>query len=192
MTLLTDILGLQGKRHQVFVSYHHSPFDQPYRNLFEVMFSSYHEIMITKSVQIGDINPNLPTDTIRKKVRDEYLRQSTVTVVLIGAETWKRKHVDWEIGSSIRDTQYNTRSGLIGILLPTYPYPSPNQYSQYTIPPRLSDNINCGFASIYNWDTNANSVQEWIHQAFNRRNEVAPDNSYPSFVNNRSGERWYA
>jgi len=185
-------------RHKVFVSYHHSNWDQPYRNHFENLFANIHDVMISQSVQIGDINPNLATETIRQKIRDEYLRDSTVTVVLIGPETWKRKHVDWEIGSSIRQTQYNPRSGLLGIILPTYPRNdnttqtprsladifSPH-YDPYTIPPRLHDNIKCGFARIYNWSNDPTSVQEWIHEAFEKRNKVNPDNSYPSFVNNR-------
>lgn len=179
-------------RHKVFVSYHHDN-DQSYRNLFEGLFSDIHDIMVSKSVQIGDLDPNLKTDTLRQKIRDEYLRDSTVTVVLIGSETWKRKHVDWEIGASIRKTQYNPRSGLLGILLPTYPRPfnEPNNYFSYTIPPRLHDNIECGFAKIYNWNNNPNVVQSWIHEAFERKNKINPDNSFPSFVNNRSGERWY-
>ena len=51
--------------------------------------------MVSKSVQIGDIDSNLPTERIRQKIRDEYLRDSTVTIVLIGSETWKRKHIDY-------------------------------------------------------------------------------------------------
>ncbi len=183
-------LNQMNNRHKVFVSYHHDN-DQKYRDLFEGLFSDIHDIIVSKSVQIGDIDPNLKTDTIRQKIRDEYLRDSTVTVVLIGAETWKRKHVDWEIGASIRNTEYNPRSGLMGILLPTYPKPyGPNKYNPYTIPPRLYGNIQCGFAEIYNWSDNPNIVQSWIHQAFNRRKKIDPDNSYDSFVNNRSGERW--
>lgn len=177
-------------RHKVFVSYHHSIEDQEYRNEFERLFSESHDVMVSKSVQIGDIDPSLATDTIRQKIRDEYLRDSTVTVVLIGPETWKRKHVDWEIGSSIRHTQYNPRSGLLGIILPTYPRNDPSKYNQYTIPPRLYDNIQCGFAKIYNWSTNPVGVQQWIHEAFERRNKIDPDNSFPNFVNNRSGDRW--
>lgn len=181
---------LSSPRHKVFVSYHHSMGDQKYRNDFEKLFAERHDVMVSKSVQIGDINPNLATDTIRQKIRDEYLRDSTVTVVLIGPETWKRKHVDWEIGSSIRHTQYNPRSGLLGIVLPTYPRNDPSKYNQYTIPPRLYDNIQCGFAKIYNWSNNPAEVQQWIHEAFERRNKIAPDNSFPNFVNNRSGDRW--
>lgn len=178
-------------RHKVFVSYHHDN-DQEYRDLFEGLFSETHDIMVSKSVQIGDIGSNLKVDTIRQKIRDEYLRDSTVTVVLIGEETWKRKHVDWEIGASIRDTEFNPRSGLLGILLPTYPRPGgdPAKYSRYTIPPRLHDNIECDFAKIYNWCEDPDVVQQRIHEAFNRRKTVIPDNSYPSFGKNCSGERW--
>lgn len=113
-------------RHKVFVSYHHSIADQKYRDDFEKLFAEKHGVMISKSVQIGDIDSNLKTDTIRQKIRDEYLRDSTVTVVLIGSETWKRKHVDWEIGSSIRDTEYNPRSGFRD----TSSHVSPQRFNQ--------------------------------------------------------------
>lgn len=176
-------------RHKVFVSYHHAN-DQYYKNLFDNLFSNVYDIMVSKSVQIGDIDSNLSTERIRQKIRDEYLRDSTVTVVLIGSETWKRKHVDWEIGSSIRQTEYNSRSGLLGIILPSYPRNNLSSYNPYTIPPRLYDNIKCNFAQIYNWNDNPVVVQKWIHDAFDRRNKIIPDNSFPSFMNNRSGEIW--
>lgn len=178
-----------GQRHKTFVSYHHDN-DQYYRNAFEALFANQYDIMLSQSVQIGDINPYLATDTIRQKIRDEYLRDSTVTVVLIGSQTWQRKHVDWEIGSSIRQTALNPRSGLIGILLPSYPRTDVQHYDQGTIPPRLQKNIEAGYATIHNWSTNPNEVQGWIHDAFNRRLSVDPDNSYESFVNNRTAARW--
>ena len=178
------------KVHKVFVSYHHTPSDQKYRDEFERLFHDYHQILVSKSVQMGDINPNLKTETIRHKIRDEYLRDSTVTVLLIGPETWKRKHVDWEIGSSIMHTEFNPRSGLLGIVLPTYPLYSQNKYNPYTIPPRLHNNIECKYAKIYNWSSNPIEVQNWIHNAFEQRSKVNPDNSFSSFINNRSGDRW--
>lgn len=190
MGLLDGYNSLSQARHKVFVSYRHSHGDQLYRNHFENLFANVHDVMVSRSVQIGDIDPNLSTETVRQKIRDEYLRDATVTVVLIGPETWQRKHVDWEIGSSIRHTQYNPRSGLFGIILPTYPRNDKTKYDPYTIPPRLYDNIQCGFAEIYNWSDDPALVQKWIHDAFERRNKINPDNSYPSFVNNRSGERW--
>ena len=176
-------------RHRVFVSYYHEE-DQGYRELFENLFADIHDIMVSESVEIGDINPNFSADRIHQIIRDDYLRDSTVTVVLVGAHTWQRKFVDWEIGSSIRQTKYNPRSGLLGILLPTYPGYATNTYDPYTIPPRLYDNIECGFAKIYKW-SNAHKVQSWIHDAFKRRNEdPPPDNARDSFKKNRVSKGW--
>lgn len=46
--------------HKVFVSYHHEN-DQHYRNAFEDLFSGYYNILISKSVQIGDTFVNQAT-----------------------------------------------------------------------------------------------------------------------------------
>jgi hypothetical protein len=179
------------QRHKVFISYHHAN-DQWDRDKFEKLFAGFHSIMISKSVQLCEINPYLKTDTVRKKIRDEYLRDSTVTIVLIGKQTWQRKHIDWEIGASIRHTSLNPRSGLLGICLPDHPDFGCDKYNPYIIPPRLHYNVKCGFADIYDWSDNPQSVAAWIDKAFEKRLKVEPDNAYPSFVNNKSGERWYS
>ena len=178
-------------RHRVFVSYYHRD-DQAYRDRFESLFSDIHDIMVSESVEIEDIDDtNLSSKRIFQIIREDYLSDSTVTVVLIGAHTWQRKFVDWEIGASIRQTKSNPRSGLLGILLPTYPKPPGKAYDPYTIPPRLHDNIQCSFATIHNWRKDPSTVQAWIHEAFKRRNQnPPPDNSRPAFGKNRSTERW--
>jgi hypothetical protein len=176
-------------RHKVFVSYHHA-LDESYKKIFELRFGNVFGAIVPGSVSDGDIDPNLPTETIRQKIRDEYLRDTSVTVVLIGAQTWQRKHIDWEIGSSIRQTKNNPRSGLLGILLPSYPRKDQSKYNPHTIPPRLYDNIQCEFAAIYNWSEDANTVQGWIHQAYLRKSRTEPDNSRASFRKNRTGAEW--
>ena len=176
------------KHHKVFVSYHHEN-DEGYKNQFERLVG---DIYISKSVDIGDIKPNLKTETIRRKIRDEFLRDSTVTVVLIGRETWKRKHVDWEIGSSIQHTRLNPRSGLLGIFLRDHPDYDRHKYNPYITPPRLHCNAKCGYATLHHWSDDPSVVANWIHEAFEKRFKVEPDNSYPSFTYNRTGERWYA
>lgn len=183
-------------RHKVFVSYHHAN-DEHYRNKFEDLFCNVHDIMISQSVQIGDINPYADKETIRRTIRDNYLRDTTVTIVLIGTETWKRKHVDWEIGSSLRHTLYNSRSAVIGILLPSYPVQwdwssQTCHFNPYTIPPRLYKNVEAGYSKIYNWCENPYILKDWIHEAFLNRFKNTPTNSYPTFRNNRSGLRWYS
>jgi hypothetical protein len=169
-----------------------------WKERFEHLFSSETDGFITKAVGDGDINDYLKTDTIRSKIRDEFISDATVTVVLIGPKTWSRKHVDWEISSSIRDTKYNPRCGLLGIFLPTYPLTADNNgikriFNPQTVPPRLYDNWKNQenrFANLYIWSEDTTTVKSWIHQAFLDRNKIYPDNSYPSFVNNRSGDQW--
>ena len=176
-------------RHKVFVSYHHD--DECYKKHFEQLFGKQFDVIVPGSVNDGDIDTSLPAETIRQKIRDEYLRGTSVTVVLVGALTWQRKHVDWEIGSSIRDTEYNPRSGLLGIVLPTHPnFLSFPQYDLYTIPTRLYDNKLCGFAKIYKWSDNPVEVQGWIEDAYQRKSKNSPNDSRRSFGKNRTCPRW--
>ena len=84
-------------RHKVFVSFHEK--DRKYRRLFDRHMGSD---VVDKSVGDGDIDPNLKVATTRGKIRDKFIADATVTVVLVGRCTWQRKYVDWEIGSSLR------------------------------------------------------------------------------------------
>ncbi len=173
-------------RHMVFVSFHHE--DQWYKDKF-VRMMEHH--CVDRSVEDGDINDDyLATETIRQKIRDEFIRDATVTVVLIGPCTWQRKHVDWEIGSSLRDTRLNPRCGLLGMLLPDHTNYGRKQYTPGLIPPRLADN--CGgddpFACIYDWTADPTSVRRWIHRAFNRRGGTPPNNGRRQFGRNRGGD----
>lgn len=179
---------METKVHKVFISSNYSPEDNYYKEYLEKMLGNN---FISKSIHEGDIDDqNIKTETVMQKIRNEYLRDSTVTVVLIGPETWKRKFVDWEISASLRHTEFNPRSGLLGITLPTYPLNSKNQYDPHTIPPRLYDNVEFGYAKIYPWSTSSTQVQNWIHEAFKLKSEINPVNSRLLFAKNRSGEKW--
>ena len=200
----------QTKRHKVFISYHVD--DQEYKDLFAQMMEND---IVDKSVKDDDIDDtNLKADRIRQIIRDDYIADATVTVVLIGPCTWQRKHVDWEIGSCLRDTKKNSRCGLLGILLPNHPDFEKETYNPRLIPPRLADNCNGNdsFASIYDWPDSqgvsaidflflkhgvvseeirllGNTIRNWIHQAFERRHKMPPpNNSRDQFANNRSGD----
>ena len=81
--------------HKVFISYHHLN-DQGYKENL-VRFGEENQIFIDGSVDTGDISDDLPSQTIREIIRDDYLRDSTVTIVLVGTSTKGRKHIDWEI-----------------------------------------------------------------------------------------------
>ncbi len=105
------------KKHRVFVSYHHKHDIEYKQSLID--FNEEYGIFIDLSVDTGDIDDDLDDDAVRKKIRDEYLRDSSVTIVLVGTETKRRKHVDWEIYSSMYDGAVNKKSGILVINLPT-------------------------------------------------------------------------
>ena len=184
----------QTDRHKVFVSFHHD--DQGYKDLFVRMMG---DDIVDKSVEDGDIDDsNIKTETIRQNIRDDFIADATVTIVLIGPCTWQRKHVDWEIGSSLSDTKKNSRCGLLGILLPNHPDFGPGKkYNSHLIPPRLADN--CGdadpYACTYDWPSQnyrlsqqeTDQIRRWIHRAFERRTGTAPNNSRKQFGRNRTG-----
>ena len=62
---------------------------------------------------------DMTDDEILAAIRTEHLKDSTVTIVLIGSETANRKWVDWEIYASLRPYGKRSRNGLLGIYLPT-------------------------------------------------------------------------
>ena len=103
--------------HKIFISYHHDN-DQWYKNEL-IRIGEQNAVFIDKSVDTGDISESLSDEAIRRKIRDEYLRDSTVTIVLVGTETKQRKHIDWEIYSSMYDGPVNKKSGILAICLPS-------------------------------------------------------------------------
>ena len=177
-------------RHKVFVSYHHEN-DQGYRDWFERFCADVYDIMDSRSVNLGDIPNGLNLDEVSRRIRDDHLSDSTVTVVLIGRDTWRRKHVDWEIAGTVRDTDANPRSGLLGIILPTHPSFGEDEYDPYTIPPRLHDNVECDFAELYDWSESPHEVARRVDSAYRRRDRIDPNNSFIRFAKNWKGPRWY-
>lgn len=104
-------------KHKVFISYHHAN-DQWAKDELILFFNDDNFVFIDKSVHDGDIDDNLSDEEIRQKIRDEYLRDSTVTILLVGKETKNRKHIDWELYSSMYDGKVNKKSGILVIQLP--------------------------------------------------------------------------
>lgn len=102
--------------HRVFVSFYHRD-DQSYKDAL-VKWAKEHEVFIDGSVDIGDIPDEWNDQKIRETIRDEYLRDTSVTILLVGPNTRHRKHVDWEIYSSMYDGKKNKRSGIIVVMLP--------------------------------------------------------------------------
>jgi hypothetical protein len=110
---------------------------------------------------IDSTNP----EYVMNQIRQRYLADSTVTIVLIGSCTHSRRYVDWEIKASLRRGEVYTPNGLIGILLP-------GAGDRAHLPPRFAENWsrdNPCYATYYYYPTSANQLGEWIHDAYNAR-----------------------
>lgn len=176
-----------GRRHKVFISYYHG--DEKKRTKFERMCLE-NDILVNRSIQPKDIPPTESVEQTLRRIREDFISDSTVTIVLIGAHTWRRKYVDWEIYASLRHTNANPRNGLIGIILPSHPDYNKPKVNYKTIPPRLADNLEKAhhYASLHHWTGDMKKVQEWIHEAFKNRKDPKhpPKNSRERFSKNRS------
>lgn len=192
--------------HRVFISYHHTN-DQYYKEEL-VRFAEENDIFKDWSVEIGDISDELTDQQIREKIRDEYLKDSTVTILLVGTETKYRKHIDWEIYSSMYDGKVNRKSGIVVINLPAincsyytashsgekenvFPentsWMSISDRSEYEkrypyMPDRIIDNLLCSNAkiSVIGWDKlTVGKLKYMIEMAFENRANCDYDLSRP-------------
>ena len=154
---------------KIFISFNQS--DIAYKDRFVTMMRGY---AADRSVETGDIvDSNLALGEIRRRIRDDYVADANVTVVLIGPCTWQRKHVDWEISSSLRHTRNNPRCGLLGIRLPHHTDFRHADYNPCLMPPRLADNCEGPdpYTQIHRWSGSPNqaaSVCRWIDRALER------------------------
>nr|VFK02703.1 MAG: MTH538 TIR-like domain (DUF1863) [Candidatus Kentron sp. LFY] len=121
-------------RRKVFISHYKGN-----RTEVDAFINRFGHIFIPKVLGANDnddfIDSN-DTDYVMRRIRELYLGDSTITIVLLGSCTHSRRYVDWEIKSSLRQGEY-TPNGLIGIVLL-----SQNNFAH--LPPRLQANWNSG------------------------------------------------
>ena len=189
--------------HKVFISFHHRN-DQEYKDTL-VECAKQNDIFIDGSVDTGDIPEYWSDEKIREYIRDEYLRDTTVTILLMGKETKYRKHVDWELYSSMFDGKKNKKSGIIVILLPSVKsdfftiahgneekrtvYPSQHEWihidsrAEYErrypyLPDRIIDNLlnDKAYISVVNWeDLDVGKLRFMIDCAYNDKERCEYD-----------------
>lgn len=109
------------KRHKVFISYYHKD-DQWYKNelikLKEYDYNKKQNISIFDdySVHEDEIDDTGMTDEqIRCEIRDNYIKNATVLILLCGENTRRRKHIDWEIHAAMYDSEVNPKMGILVI-----------------------------------------------------------------------------
>ncbi|WP_178019615.1 TIR domain-containing protein [uncultured Paenibacillus sp.] len=96
--------------HKTFISYHHAK-DQDLKDLIIEKFSG--EYFIDKSVSDGDISTTNTEETIMRIIRENFLSDSTITLVIVGYETARRPFVNSEIQASLWGSNHN---GLLAVV----------------------------------------------------------------------------
>lgn len=144
--------------HKVFVSYHHLN-DQ---KKADYLRDTYGENNTLLDRSLDEAYEDMSDDEILAAIRKEHLKDSTVTIVLIGSETANRKWVDWEIYSSLRPYGERSRNGLLGIYLPT----------AGETPARLQDNIDSGYAVTMKWENISTQLENKINEAYENRGKT--------------------
>lgn len=202
-------------RHKVFISYYHKD-DQQYKdcliNMQELNPQTWQlqSIFEDYSVHENEIDDTgLTSEQIRCIIRDEYIKDATVLILLCGQNTKKRKHIDWEIHAAMYNSNVNPQMGILVINLPTISQSMiSNSESEKDIMdpfinweplnkdlsslkekyPYLPDRIIENLArdevqiSIVNWDvisSDVSKLKELIDNAYNRRKSNKYDHSAP-------------
>lgn len=200
-------------RHRVFISYYHHD-DQRYKDYlikmqeFNIETMQMQSIFEDFSVHENEIDDTgLSSEQIRCIIRDEYIKDATVLILLCGENTKKRKHIDWELHAAMYDSLANRQMGIIVINLPTIKQgirasseeekPLLSDFGQwYSIenraefevqypymPSRIIDNFVKGVPiTVVEWSRIENHptiLKQLIDNAFNRRFNFTYDHSSP-------------
>ncbi len=159
-------MSWSGIKRRVFISHYKG--DKTEVDNFIKSFSEIHEVFtpyVLGSNDNDDFINSTNTDYIMQQIREKYLKDSTVTIVLIGNCTHSRRYVDWEIKSSLQQGNV-LPNGLIGIILQS------KGNSAY-LPPRFekkwkNGNQNC-YARYRIYPQSVDELGEYIDDAFDAR-----------------------
>lgn len=174
-TLLGGSLLQIPTKPRVFISYHHDN-DQAWYDRFSTLFNEAYDILTDNSLE-REIDSD-DTDYVKRAIREKNITGTSITVVLCGEETWRRRWVDWEIQMTL-----NKQHALLGILLPTH---SKNSRGEIIVPDRLLANINSGFAHWIHWKEDPASVNTAISSAREISKQARLiDNSAPAMIRSR-------
>lgn len=167
----------QPPKRKVFVSYHHK--DQIWVDSFRKQYSGIYEVFTDCSLDEAIDSSNL--QYINRTIREDYITGTSITLVLCGSETWKRKCVDWEIYSTLWKDH-----ALLGIMLPTLKPIVQNNQSVRQVPDRLYTNIMSGYAQWMEWPQNSQQLKQAIDIAIQSGsvNKKMKDNSAQKMARN--------
>lgn len=155
-------------RRNCFISYHHA--DQNAVDSFVRTFDHAWDVLTARGLgreMTDDIIDSNDTDYVMSRIRQDFLKGSSVTIVMIGRCTWARRYVDWEIQASLRQDRGIVPNGLLGVKLPSYPPngPFPERFNANLM---QSGQTDC-YARWIEYPANVATLQSAVEAAFQRR-----------------------
>lgn len=103
--------------HKVYISFKTE--DSGYKEAIQSWdYLDYVDKSLNSPINSNDI------EYILRKIRDDYLRDSTVTVFLIGDRSaenlgeWEQQYIKRELQASLYNGAGNTKNGILGVVLP--------------------------------------------------------------------------
>ncbi len=147
-------------RRKCFVSYHSDDVDDVDRFISRFGPRNFIKRGITLPEEVIQ---STNTDYVLRRIRQLYIQDSTVTIVLMGPCTWSRRFVDWEIQASLRRPADGRPNGLIGILVDSRTRPA--------LPPRFKLNRDSGYAKYHYYPKDVATLEGWIEDAYQARTE---------------------
>ena len=163
------------ERRKVFISHYKTD-----RNEVDGFIQRFGNLFIPNVLGANDNDDFIDstnTDYVMQRIREKYLQDSTVTIVLLGSCTHSRRYVDWEIKSSLQQGS-SLPNGLMGIVLPS-------RNNSAHLPERLKANWNekhmgC-YARYWSYPASDQDLWSWIEDAYQARTSRARliDNSLP-------------
>ncbi|EEI27001.1 TIR domain-containing protein [Corynebacterium glucuronolyticum] len=141
-------------KHTVYVSF--APEDRDEAEHFMSTFDNLGEVFLTRGPELTEESIHALGDesAALSALREQCLKDSAVTIVLLGKKTWNSAWVDWEIAATLAGPE---PSGLLSIELPSL------KGAWAPLPTRLSDNA--PYAVSEKYPPTPIHLAKWINAA---------------------------
>jgi hypothetical protein len=151
-------------RHKCFISFHRN--DQHFVNRFKQQFDDTQDAFVFRGQSMPeDIINSSDDEYVMSRIRERFLQDSSVTIVLVGRCTWARRFVDWEVQASLRKPASGLPNGLLALVAD--PGITSNPAPQ--LPKRVALNTESGYARYHWYPRTASELTNWIDDAYNAR-----------------------
>lgn len=158
---------------KVFISYHHK--DQVFINDFRLRFGAAYDVFTDCSLDEAIESTDL--HYVNRTIREDFITGTSITIVICGTDTWRRKCVDWEIYSTL----YKDHA-ILGLILPHVQPVVRDGRPVRLIPDRLHANIASGYGHWIEWPQNPQILKQAIDHALQRSKQ------YKAYKNNSAAK----